>query len=488
MRSKDNLFHLIKAMSKSEKRYFVLDAKKSGRDASRYLSLFESLSGMEDLDEEKLKAKFAKNLSSDKAYLYEAILRSMRDYRSPSSKAAQVKERLMDARFLYERGLYDQSTQRIMEAKAMARELEDQFTLLEINKEEQVSLFDRRAKVELEHIEKLDRERESNLEAIEEELKYLNLHYRLLLEVFREFNLKDENSIRELKKRLPIELLTEENKPKSPQALRRYFLCNAAYFNLIGERRKVYHYFLETAKWWDGYGAFKEEEFYRYINDVSNLVNICNQIEEYFPVGKQWLEKLKHEESGTSFHNQKNIFLRLSIANLLHLLNQGEFDQAHKLLPEIIDGLNKFGLKKSIPLVGNITTVYFLVGDYKNCIKWASHIIESMKTSGREDIQRVIRLYKVIANFELDELEAAEADIRSTQRFYKQLGLKKEEFENEVLNVFVKKIFNAPLSEVKATLVDFKKYLDEVKSRPKAGNLLGVEELSIWAERKLRRG
>ena len=54
MRNREDLFNLIKAMSKSEKRYFVLDAKKSGRSASRYLSLFEALGKMDEFDEGKL--------------------------------------------------------------------------------------------------------------------------------------------------------------------------------------------------------------------------------------------------------------------------------------------------------------------------------------------------------------------------------------------------------------------------------------------------
>ena len=43
MRGKDDIFHLIKAMSKSEKRYFTLDAKKSGKEAAKYLSLFQTI-------------------------------------------------------------------------------------------------------------------------------------------------------------------------------------------------------------------------------------------------------------------------------------------------------------------------------------------------------------------------------------------------------------------------------------------------------------
>ena len=204
MLRRDDLYHLIHSMSKSEKRYFVLDAKKSGRSGNRYLNLYDAINRMAEFDDQLLKKKFPKNLSSGKAYLYEAILRSMRDYRSPVSKAAQVKERLMDARYLYERGLYQQSTQRIAEAKAMATELEDQFTLLEINKEEHISLFDSRASVKLEHIEKLNEEREKTQRSIGEELKNLDLYYRLLLELFRDFNPKDESGMEARKQRLPL--------------------------------------------------------------------------------------------------------------------------------------------------------------------------------------------------------------------------------------------------------------------------------------------
>ena len=47
MRGRDDLYHLIQGMTKTEKRYFVLDAKKSGRADSRYLSLFEALNDRE---------------------------------------------------------------------------------------------------------------------------------------------------------------------------------------------------------------------------------------------------------------------------------------------------------------------------------------------------------------------------------------------------------------------------------------------------------
>lgn len=482
MLSRDDLYNLIFSMSKSEKRYFVLDAKKSGHPGSRYLDLFDAMNRMGQYDDQILRKKFPKNLSSGKAYLYEAILRSMRDYRSPASKAAQVKEHLMDARYLYERGLYQQSTQRIADAKAIATELEDQFTLLEINKEEQVSLFDRKASVKLEHIEKLNEERRQTQHAITEELKYLDLYYRLLLEVFQDFNPKDADAMKTLKKRLPLELLIEENRPSTPQAIRRYYLCNAVYYNLLGDLDKVYDYSLKAVKWWDSYPALKDEEFHRYIINVSNLLNTMYNSEKHAALTQQWLDKLKQEKSGKSYHNQKIIFLKLSISNLLHLLNHNEFEKAHQTLPEIIAGLNKFGLRKSMVLTGNIVTVYFLVHDYANCLFWANHIIKNLKAAGREDIQRIVRLYAIIANFENGDIDRTEAAMKAANRYFKSVGLPKAAFESVALNTYLKRIINALVNEVKRAFEDFEIFLHQAKPQREAKTPLGLAELLIWVE------
>lgn len=483
MRNKEDLFNLIKAMSKSEKRYFVLDAKKSGRSASRYLTLFETLGKMEEFDEEKLKKKFPQNLPSDKAYLYEAILRSMRDYRSASSKAAQVKERLMDARFLYERGLYDQSTGRIAEAKVMAKELEDHFTLLEINKEEQVSLFDRRARVTLEHLEKLNKERWQALTSIEEEMKYHELYYRLGLEVYQEFHLKDQVKIEKLHDKLPIEQLLEKNKPLSPQAIRRFYLCNIIYYNLLGDLEKVHFFNLKSVHWWDDYPLLKEEEYHKYIISVFNLVNTSYKIKKYFPVAEEWMEKIGKEKSKLSHHNQKLIFRTLSLSRLLHLLNQNDFQGAKRILPEMIEEMNSLKLNKSIVLIINIVTVYFLTNDFKKCVFWADYVIKNLKNAGREDIQRIVRIYKVIANYELGEIDQMEADIRSTNRYYQLIGLSKDRFEYVLLNTYLKRVFSAPISELKEVKTQFQKFLIKIKNQPNGDIPLGVDELMIWNEK-----
>ena len=486
MRGRDDLYHLIQGMTKTEKRYFVLDAKKSGRADSRYLSLFEALNDMEQFDEDQLKRSFTVNLSSDKAYLYDAILRSMRDYRSQSSSAARMKERLLDARYLFERGLYEQSHARILESKSLASALQDQFALLEINREEHISLFDRKTKVTLEQIEQLNSERQDCLNAVQEELTYLDLYYRLLLEVFREFNLRDAGSISALKKRLPLHLLEVERKPASPRALRRYYQCQATYHNLLGDTQQVFEHFLKIVEWWEQYPVLREEEFHRYVIDVSNLVNCGYENPDFLPEAQKWLDRLRQEGSGGSYHHQRIIFFKLSISNLLFLLNQNDFEKAKKMLPEIIAGMQKFGADKSLVLPGNVAIVYFLVEDYRNCIFWANHITRSLRSSGREDIRRLVRLLKLLSLFELGEVEELETAMRATRREFKAQELSADRFENKVLLLYFKRIFSSPLSEVKAAIIEFRDFLESVRSRGDHENPLGLDEFLIYANRKLK--
>jgi hypothetical protein len=486
MRGKDDLYRLIKAMSKSEKRYFSIDANKSGKEGAKYLKLFRAINDMEEWDDVKLKKKFKTNLSSDKKYLYESILRSMRDYRSAKSKAAQVKERLMDSEYLYERGLYEQSQGRLAEAKALATELEDQFMLLKIGIDEKQFFVDTKRKVDADDFKKLDAVRSEILNKTSSEIKYLDLYVKLYIRTVKEFELKDEESKNQLKQEESIELLLPENMPISPRAQRRFFLCNAMYYRLLGETDKVYKYYSEVVNWWDKHLALKIEEFHRYVVDVSNLVNSCYQSGKYLDEAQNYVKKLQKEKEGASYNGQKIVFLKVSISNLLYHLNQSDFAAAEGVLPEIIDGMNRFGLNKSVVLVANIVTVYFLVGDYEKCITWCDYIVNNIKMGRRKDVHRIVRIYKLICLYELEKLDELESYLRAVQRFYRLEQVPKDRLEIILLNKFLRKIINSPISELQNTFTEMHKFLIDLQTNLKGEYLLGLDELIIWVSDKLR--
>ena len=137
MNVSDDLFQLIKAMSKTEKRYFKLDAQKSGEKRSKQVQLFDAINKMDTYVEKKLaKKSFVKHLAVEKNSLYSKILRSMRSYRSDRSIYAQIKEMILDANNLLAIGLTDQSSKLLKKAKKNAYEVNYYLAILEINKKE----------------------------------------------------------------------------------------------------------------------------------------------------------------------------------------------------------------------------------------------------------------------------------------------------------------------------------------------------------------
>ena len=142
---KADLFHLIRSMSKSEKRYSKMESKKAGDKTSNHIKLFDAINKMEEYDEDILKRKlkketFVKHLSAEKRYLYQAILKSIRNFRGDQSIFAQIKSLVIDANYLQERSLYSQAKNMLNKAEKLAKKIDDTISLLEINFKKQLQL------------------------------------------------------------------------------------------------------------------------------------------------------------------------------------------------------------------------------------------------------------------------------------------------------------------------------------------------------------
>jgi hypothetical protein len=490
MRSKEDLFHLIKAMSKSEKRYFTLDAQKSGKKGSKYLDLFQAINNMDEYEESKLKKKFPKNLSSDKAYLYDAILRSMRDYRSSKSKAAQIKEMILDSRYLYERGLYSQCEERLKEAEDLALLMDDQLSSLEVIKEKRQLVWDLRKKNYEEEIQSILLEKEQSLKHLNEEFKLLDLYDQLSTMVMKKLDLDDEDSRNALKQRFRIEDMELEELPGSPRAVRRFYLCAAIYYHLLGNFNKVELYYQKVVDWWDANPSYKDEEFYKYVVDISNLLHAWYRKGEFRKI-PELLDKIQ-EETSTNVHDQKIVFHRLSMFKLLYFINSGQTAGIDNLIQEIEFGLKEFKVNpvSRLMLVINLAVLLFIHASYAECMEWCQRVIKGKKIDSRKNLQNGIYLLYLAAVYESEDLDVVENTIRAVQRFFQQdeTITKQGAFELRVVDYF-KKMINAPLNELNDVFRSFKDYLKEAKANPDIKvNVGSMDELLLhWASSKIER-
>ncbi len=124
MEHSDDLFQLIRSLSKNEKGYF----KKSSSfhtigKKNKYLLLFDVIERQKVYDEQAIKKKFAsenfvKQLSVVKNYLHKLILQSTEQYRNTVS--SQLRSYLNQIDFLNEKHLFGQSFKLLAKAKQLA--------------------------------------------------------------------------------------------------------------------------------------------------------------------------------------------------------------------------------------------------------------------------------------------------------------------------------------------------------------------------------
>ena len=415
MKPKDDLFKLIKSLSKSEKRYFTLDAKKSGSKSSQYLKLFQAINSMAVYDESQLPKGFS-NLSVGKAYLYEAILKSMRDYRSPKSKSAQLKQRINDAKFLYERGLYDQCGERLRSAKALAEELADSLSLLEINREERKLAKEIKISYFADRFEQFKEEKRDGIRDVTEEFDFLDILDSMVLEISSKFRYSSKEDIEDFKKRIKRETWKI---PEGFQGKIRYFQANAFYFHLIRESEKASEYLKKSVEYWDKFPGAKREEYFRYIKALANAVGFSFFAGRIELVG-QFLQKLDDEKKG-NFHEENLKFRTLISHRINFLIESGKFQRASELEKEVEEGLLIYDLRKSTKLSIWVQAAMMmtLAEQSVNAKNWLEKIINFKDVGVRRDIQKGARVLNLLFSAKDDEYEVTDNLIRSAARFFR---------------------------------------------------------------------
>src|SRR5262249_49149187 len=121
MNQSDSVFRLIHSLTKSEKRYFSLQAAVN-RNSSTYLRLFKALDQQREYDETLLRKQwqdehFLRNLPVIKVQLYHFLLKTLRNFHESRSVDFTLKELMLDAAILNEKALYEESKAKLQRAR-----------------------------------------------------------------------------------------------------------------------------------------------------------------------------------------------------------------------------------------------------------------------------------------------------------------------------------------------------------------------------------
>lgn len=464
---KDDLFNLIRAMAPAEKRYFKVNSKKlSGEKAGKmqadYVDLFELLNQMNELDEAKLRKVFGKRLADTRAYLYEAILRSMRSYRSKRFLYSQIKDKIIDSRYLLDVGLPEQAEYCLSEAKAMAEATGDTLSLLEINREYRKLLRRTFTQGKEGTILALNEEQNALMRQMQEEFWVLGHSEKVVVETNRVMRSENRADNERLRNEF-ADLLNEKNAPQAIRAQLAYSQIRVVFLYHLGDINRAYQESKKGVALWDAHPILREEEPFSYINDLANHLTLAIQQKDY--IHAKTLQKQLNAYKPQSIHEEAWWFRKSMGTDLVLRTNTGNIDDLDQLAAKIKEGIQRFDVAISgqFHFYINLAILQFIAGKHQKCLESCELLVKQHQVKDRQDTRVIAGLLRVMVLYELghDDFENA---LRSSDRLLEKQEISfLEDFEQTILG-FLRSLNRAPERERRPIWQKMAEYLEQSSS------------------------
>lgn len=425
---KDNLFSLVKSLTKSEKRQFKLYVGRLGVNAnSKFLNLFNLLDKAKTYNEQAiLESKIIKKqqLANVKAHLYKQILISLKLNPSHQNVRSQIREQLDFASILYHKGLYKQSLKILDKAKELAMANEEKNMAFEIVELEKI--------IESQYITRSISTRADELAIQARDLsaqnviasKLSNLSLQLYSIILKTGYVKNEEEGKVITEYFNDRLPKLKNKKIGFREKLWYYKAHLWYNFLLQDFLNCYRY---ASKWVD--------LFYQYpnminLNPVFFLKGNNYLLESIFFLKSKdkfvkKLNELNATVSDSNFIKDENVATLVFLYTNFHSINQhfidGSFDEGLALIPDIEKQLSKYESRidphHKMIFYYKFASLYFGAGYNKKSIEYLGKIISNKSLSMREDLLCFSRVLNLVAHYEAGLDYHLEALLRSTYKF-----------------------------------------------------------------------
>jgi hypothetical protein len=494
------LFELIKSMTMSEKRYFKLSAS-THKSETTNLKLFDALEEQTAYNEShllnKLKGEgFIKDLAVAKNLLYNHILKVLRDYNSSDSDYQLMRNLLMEADILKQKGLIDHYVAVLLKAKKIAYKHEEFLVVAEII-DLQMSLFFEKDSVKISESEMnaLMREEILVLEARAIEQKYRNLLYRLQAYYTSNHIGRKSEELSLINGIVGNEL--EAIKNLNPDSEIGQFSYRATYYFIS---IKVLYYFatinclqsylstVELLDFLERNISHPNYQFRSHILAQSNNALLCIALGKYDEC-LATINKLRNIPV-KSIHLKSMVFMQSYEKELKVYVTTGQYKKGIELIPELEKGLKLY--EKTIPelymfsLCSTAAELYFGDGNFQQSAFWLNKMLNHPQFKNTKmDFQCYARILSVIVQFEMGKQDLLEYSIRSTYRFlYMRQQLYKT--ESAFLNFFKKKSPGLHTQKLQIdAFIELKAELEEIMKDPFEHRALELFDFISWLESKI---
>jgi len=491
----DPLFELIKSMSATEKRYFIVRAEKIRNidgNIPDYYILFQLLVKREFFNEKEVAQELLKkvgkksfsNFTVKKNELYDALMKRLKSYHFNKSKksADYIKVLLQDSNFLFKRGLYQQANKKIRAARKMAEKCGDTLSLIEMNRLEREFLRTNRVVKMEKRLEELHQEEKKLIKDLTVEAERNKDYDNLLAKLLTKNRLTNKKDVEQLKSEYNHLEKFLDGKDLPIQAERFLLSSLISYYYLLGNNEQADSLMKLVFQWWKNNNLWKEKMPHYYISALSNVLSTYNREKNYSEFLKT-LEILEKFDINTQ-HEKTLRFYFLMHQRLMYYLNSGLINEACSLSKRIEKGLKVNNLSEAnhIMLINNVVIAHFLNSNFLECIRWIKFYKPFKKMArGKLKIQ-FSQILKLIAYYELGDMNNFDKTYGATLRYLSGImNVDPLDFDMVMLSQ-IYKLNNALPKEQKYILKEIRDYLQSFSNQYKR---VGREELFFWVNSKL---
>ncbi|GAA4275162.1 hypothetical protein U6A24_17485 [Aquimarina gracilis] len=463
MKKNEELFYLIKSLSKSEKRHFKLSTQ--GNDSAEYLTLFDAIDTQKKYDEKALKEQFKdrafiNQLTTIKNYLKHRILQSLRNYHSRISRNAELIDIIRNVEILYHKGQYPICESELKRAEKKAVNYQQDLLLYQI--------YDWKRKVhqalrpqDLKTIKTITEQQKNTL-------KFTNEYIDLILANIdpSQFSLSHKKSVSLQNKTL-----------KTLHKYRKLLISK--------DHNKAKRTLEDLIKEWEQQPELLKEYFIMYFS-------VCNNLLGYLVFKKQYKEAfvriLKIKQKAQAIENISAAFIKekLRLYNIELEIHRSlkDLHTTHVVIDEIQQFVEKH--KTLVPSNYQLSfrfqfaTIYFLKNDYKKALHWINAILNNQSKNDRKDLITYTYWLNLLVHYELGNGFTLRYLIDSLKKYLKKQ--KNIEVYEKILLKFLSKTVEFSLKQKKNAFLTLQK---ELTNHPFPENVLGYIDFIEWIDRKV---
>lgn len=489
------LHQLIQSLTKTEKRYFNLFAQRHVQtQKTHYLELYETIDRQPEYDEERLKEtlgdhRLIKHLPAAKYYLYHLLLDSLHAFHEENSLEVKLRKKLHHAQLLLEKGLEEQSNKLVVRLRDEAQEHELFPLLVEVlHLQKQLQARQYYRDRTLEDLQQLHEEESEAHQQLQQLNEYWFLHGQMYLRHFRQSSIRSEEGQAALQELIAHPLLAGPEKANSKSGLMYFHQIWAIWHFGQGQAEEAWRHNRSFLHLMEEHPTLLRQHPRRYMATLNNYLIDSLNLGKYDEL-KAGLVKFRALPQDEAFRLVRNIeadIFRLSYILELNMhLNESSFTAGTQVLPQVEDGLVKWG-DQIVP--HNVITFRYLAaylcfgaGQHKEALRWINQNLNEPADDVVEDIQAFSRILHLLIHYELENYDLLEYALRAVKRY---LRTRKQlyEVEQEILQFLHMQERLPDQAAVKKALLQMRERLLPLREKPFERKAFSYFDFIAWID------